>query len=535
MNVHKTQLRLNTLYPFIKGNAKGDLINIKHQTFNTISTFSPSHHYTNIQPKHNTYNNIKSAFHTLDHYHSCNAHTHAGGIVDFASSPETHKKVVNISTIKIHRAKSPQHKHIKRGISGNIKEHVKQRCKSSKLIQQWWKRMKPQLKQRLQMKLIIKLQSMWRGFYLRKYVFDVIYLTLFCQNFVDKLNDVICRLRKKKYFNVLVSKFFYKHKNNTLSHSIDCNTLLRSLLINKHKVTLYNNRYMLMKCFLQYKHKCAYMKVKLLHYITLFKLMERCYYKYNILKHKQLYMNKWKDMMLQYRNKSKCEGDERKCILINRKYKLKSKLRNNKTNNKHASTIQTYFKYQLHKHLYTKFVSLIYHLLLSIIVNTLQKIACMHYLNINANVIKCVKLLTRSVIRKYYTHVSRGLLWIARIRQLKYIGRKVNDAMSNYINTSVFRRWKAKTTDIVNRRIIQIQKCIRKHYRNKNVHAHKRMLTVLQKYLHKLQYNTEMIMVITLRKYRRKCYYIKYISPLITIQKIWKGIYIRKYKYKSIL
>ena len=510
MNVHKTQLRLNTLYPFIKGNAKGDLINIKHQTFNTISAFSPLHHY-----------------------HSCNALSHTGGIVDFASSPETHKKVVNISTIKIHRAKSPQHKHIKRGISrSNIKEHVKQRCKSSKLIQQWWKRKKPQLKQRLQMKLIIKLQSTWRGFYLRKYVFDVIYLTLFCQNFVDKLNDVIRRLEKKMYFNALVSKFFHKHKNNTLSYSNECNTLLKSLLVNKHKVTLHNNRYMLMKCFLQYKHKCAYMKVKSLRYIALFKRMERCYYKYGALKHKQLYMNKWKVMMLHYRNKS---VSERKCILINRKYKLKSKLRNNKTNTKHASTIQTYFKYQLHKHLYTKFVSLIYHLLLRIIINALQKIACMHYLNINANVIKCVKLLTRSVIRKYYTHVSRGLLWIARIRQLKCIGRKVNHANCNYINTCVFRRWKAITTDIVNRRVIQIQKCIRKHYRNKNVHAHKRMVMLLRKYLHKLQYITEMIMVSTLRKYLRKCYYIKYVSPLITIQKVWKGIYIRQYKYKSIL
>ena len=472
MNVHKTQLRLNTLFPFIKGNDTGDLINIKHQTFNTISTFSPAHHrsyhtmHYNVQPKHSTYNNSKSAFHTLDHnynYYSCNMPTHVGGIVDFASSPETHKKIVNISTVKINRAKSPQHKHVKRCMSGNIKEHVKQRCKSSKLIQQWWKRKMPQVKQRLKTKLIIKLQSIWRGFYLRKYVFDVIYLTLFCQNFIDKLNDVIRRLTKKKYFNILVSRF-HKHNNNMLSsYNSNSNKLLTSLLINKHKANLNNKKYMLMKYFLQYKHKCTYAKVMSLHFITLCTWMERCYYKYNILKYKQLCLNKWKTMILQYKSKG-----ERKCVLINRKYKLKSKLHNSKANNVNASLIQTYFKYKLHKHLYTKYVSLIYHTAICIIVNTLQKTACMHYLKTNANIITCVKLITRSVIRKYYTHITRGLLWIARIRQLKYIGRKVNNAMSNYISSYVFRRWKAKTIDIVNRSIIQIQKCIRKHYRNKN-------------------------------------------------------------------
>lgn len=54
--------------------------------------------------KYNTYNNGKSAFHTLDYG---NVHMHAGGIVDFASSIETHKKMVNISMIKIYKAKSP--------------------------------------------------------------------------------------------------------------------------------------------------------------------------------------------------------------------------------------------------------------------------------------------------------------------------------------------------------------------------------------------------------------------------------------------
>ena len=333
MNVHKTQLHLNTLFPFIKGNPKGDLINIRHQTFNTISTFSPAHHtfpMHTIQPQHNTYTNIRSAFHTLDHHYHQNMHTHVGGIVDFASSPETHKKTVNISTIKIHKAISPQHKQVKRGISGNIKEHVKQRCKSSKLIQQWWKRKKPQLKQRFKTKMVVKIQSVWRGFYLRKYVFDVIYLTLFCQNFIDKLNEVIRRLTKKKYFNILVSTFI-KH-NNTPSYT--SNQLLTPLFRIKRKAILTNNKYMLMKYFLQYKHKCVCAKVMSLRYITLFKWLERCYYKYNVSKYKQLYLSKWKTMIAQCKTTNEC-----KHVLINRKYKLKPKLRNNKAS--HTTSFST--------------------------------------------------------------------------------------------------------------------------------------------------------------------------------------------------
>ena len=106
-------------------------------------------------------------------------------------------------------------------------------------------------------------------------MFDVIYLTLFCYNFVDKLNDVICRFTKKKYFNILVL-MFYKH-NNTLStsYNTDRNKQFKSLLLCKYKATLNNNKYMLMKYFLQYKHKCSYAKVMLLNYSTMFKWIER--------------------------------------------------------------------------------------------------------------------------------------------------------------------------------------------------------------------------------------------------------------------
>ena len=46
-----------------------------------------------------------------------------------------------------------------------MKEHVRQRCKNSKVILQWWKCKKPQLKQKLKTKLAIKIAKyIWRGF-----------------------------------------------------------------------------------------------------------------------------------------------------------------------------------------------------------------------------------------------------------------------------------------------------------------------------------------------------------------------------------
>ena len=266
-----------------------------------------------------------------------------------------------------------------------------------------------------------------------------------------------------------------------------------------------------MKYFLQYKHKCVCAKAMTLRYVTLFKWMKRCYYKNNVSKYTQLYLSKWKTMIAKCKPTNEC-----KHVLINRKYKLKPKLRNNKASHIHASAIQKYFKYKLYQHLYTKCVSLIHHIAVGVIVNTLQQTACARYLKVNAD-------------------IAHGLLWIARMRQLKRIGRKVNDVTRSHVNMCVFRRWKGKTTDIVIRKAIQIQKCIRKHYHSKNMSAHKRLLTILRKHLHKLQYTTEMTMVITLRKCLRKCYYVKYTAPLITVQKVWRGVYIRKYKYKFIL
>ena len=58
--------------------------------------------------------------------------------------------------------------------------------------------------------MIIKIQSVWRGFYLRKYVFDVIYLTLFCQNFCDKINDVLRRIARRENFPKLFGKAYTK-------------------------------------------------------------------------------------------------------------------------------------------------------------------------------------------------------------------------------------------------------------------------------------------------------------------------------------
>ena len=79
---------------------------------------------------------------------------------------------------------------------------------SAKIIQSWWRFLNIKLKPMRDM--IIKIQSVWRGFYLRKYVFDVIYLTLFCQNFCDKINDVLRRIARRENFPKLFGKAYTK-------------------------------------------------------------------------------------------------------------------------------------------------------------------------------------------------------------------------------------------------------------------------------------------------------------------------------------
>lgn len=79
---------------------------------------------------------------------------------------------------------------------------------SAKLIQNWWRRLNFQFKPLKTM--IIKIQSVWRGFYLRKYVFDVIYLTLFCQNFCDKIKDVLGKIAKRENFPKLFGRNYTK-------------------------------------------------------------------------------------------------------------------------------------------------------------------------------------------------------------------------------------------------------------------------------------------------------------------------------------
>ena len=79
---------------------------------------------------------------------------------------------------------------------------------SAKVIQSWWRFLNIKLKPMRDM--VIKIQSVWRGFYLRKYVFDVIYLTLFCQNFCDKIKDVLRRIARRENYPKLFGRDYTK-------------------------------------------------------------------------------------------------------------------------------------------------------------------------------------------------------------------------------------------------------------------------------------------------------------------------------------
>ena len=79
------------------------------------------------------------------------------------------------------------------------------RVKSAKIIQKWWRELKPIMDEKLNK--IIKIQSVWRGICSRKYTCEIIYLCISCQNFYDILSKIIINHVRKLVWNLLLFKF----------------------------------------------------------------------------------------------------------------------------------------------------------------------------------------------------------------------------------------------------------------------------------------------------------------------------------------
>ena len=122
-----------------------------------------------------------------------------GGVVDLTS------EIIKNKQFKIIKAKK----------GGNFifpkKENIpKIREKSAKIIQKWWRLYK--LIFMTKFKQIIFIQSCWRGFWIRKNVFDLLYLNYLYISFSQRIQIILDNKRKKEAFEILAS-YNYKDKH----------------------------------------------------------------------------------------------------------------------------------------------------------------------------------------------------------------------------------------------------------------------------------------------------------------------------------
>ena len=126
-----------------------------------------------------------------------------GGVVDLAQEERKKGK---------YKIKKFQSKRGIRGASPIIKPNPKYREQAAKLIQAWWRELKELYKQRLDM--IIKIQSFWRGRWVRKYMYDILYLSFMYQSFCQIIQKVLVKHIRPWIFGILTSG--EKNKNTKL-------------------------------------------------------------------------------------------------------------------------------------------------------------------------------------------------------------------------------------------------------------------------------------------------------------------------------
>ncbi len=131
-----------------------------------------------------------------------------GGVVDLAQEERKKGK---------YKIKKVQNRRGIRGASPVMKPNPKYREQAAKLIQAWWRELKELYKQRLDM--IIKIQSFWRGRWVRKYMYDILYLSFMYQSFCQIIQKVLVKHIRPYVFGILTSG----EKNK--------NTILRNLLL----------------------------------------------------------------------------------------------------------------------------------------------------------------------------------------------------------------------------------------------------------------------------------------------------------------
>ena len=202
-----------------------------------------------------------------------------GGVVDLAQESLQKK-----TKFKIKKARA--------GGRGITSINPKYREKAAKIVQSWWRERKEKYRRILEQ--IIKIQSVWRGKFTRKYIYDVIYISYLQEKFLSIMRNVLVNHVRPYVFDELFSK------NKLIKDT------LRNLLLQ------YDDRFTLLRLkpyFLKWKNNSSILSNRILKSRELFSKKEQKENKLSILKK---YFDKWVLMSNLYKYIGKAKNADEK-------------------------------------------------------------------------------------------------------------------------------------------------------------------------------------------------------------------------------
>ena len=204
-----------------------------------------------------------------------------GGVVDLAQ-----ENIQKKSRFKIKKART--------GGRGITAVNPKYREKAAKIVQTWWRERKQKYKRILEQ--IIKIQSLWRGKFTRKYIYDVIYISYLQEKFLSIMRNVLVNHVRPYVFDELFSK-------NKLIKNV-----LGELLM---KLDIKNSLIKLQEYFIKWRDTSELISLRLYKSKQLIDKKEKDEEKLAILKK---YFDKWATVknLTKYIGKAKNEEEKRK-------------------------------------------------------------------------------------------------------------------------------------------------------------------------------------------------------------------------------
>jgi hypothetical protein len=112
--------------------------------------------------------------------------------------------VVDLGQEQLRKKEKFKIKKVKATGRGHNMINPKYREKAAKIVQAWWRERKEKYKKILDQ--IVKIQSVWRGKFTRKYVYDIIFMSYLHQKFLDIMSKVLVNHIRPKVWDDLFSR-----------------------------------------------------------------------------------------------------------------------------------------------------------------------------------------------------------------------------------------------------------------------------------------------------------------------------------------